>query len=142
MEHLILTYTMTSESVERQLKAGRLTQRRQSVLEFLLRIQTLGLGYMPDGVPSMRATRPTDFTPESGREIAARFLQEAEAMDLLLVAGRRRFGIQPCGEHPYYGTLRIDEWRRYHAVHASHHMGQLKFAIKFARTPRPAAVAG
>jgi hypothetical protein len=134
MEHLILTYQLTSDSVSRQLKNGRVPKNRRNLLEFLLRVQTIGLGYMPDGVPAMRAVRPTKFTPQDGPAIAERFLGAVEAMDLLLVEARKKFGIQACGEHPFFGVMRVDEWRRYHAIHAEHHAAQLRSAIRYARS--------
>jgi hypothetical protein len=134
MEHLILTYKLTSESVCRQLKSGRVPKNRRNVLEFLLRVQTIGLGYMPSGVPALRSVRPAEYVPESGEAIAIRFMAAGEAMDELLVAARKKFGIQACGEHPFYGVMRVDEWRRYHAVHALHHAGQLQGAIRYARS--------
>jgi uncharacterized protein DUF1569 len=144
MEHLILTYQLTTNSVSRQLKSGRVPKNRRSLLEFFLRVQTIGLGYMPDGIPSIRAFRPSEFTPEDGPAIAARFLASAEAMDLQLVAARRKFGIQACGEHPFFGVMRVDEWRRYHAVHAAHHGVQLRNAIRYAQSLKavPAQASG
>jgi Protein of unknown function (DUF1569) len=134
LEHLILTYKLTSDSVSRQLKSGRVPKNRRNLLEFFLRVQTIGVGYMPDGVPAMRAVRPTHFTPQAGPGVAARFLEAAEAMDVLLVAGRKKFGVEACGEHPFFGVMRVDEWRRYHAIHAAHHAAQLRNAIRYART--------
>ena len=139
MEHLILTYEMTSEILCRQLKTGRLPKNRRNLLKFLLRVQTLGFGYMPDGVPAMLSVRPKEFTPQPGTEIARRFLEAAEEMDRLLVESRKRFGIQPCGEHPFFGVMRVDEWRRYHSLHARHHESQLRNAIRFARESKRAA---
>jgi hypothetical protein len=133
IEHLILTYKLTLNSVCHQLKTGRVPRNRRNLLEFLLRVQTLGLGYMPEGVPSIRAFRPGEFTPEDGPAIAARFLATAEEMDRQLVAARRKFGIQACGEHPFFGVMRVDEWRRYHAIHAGHHATQLRNAIRYAK---------
>ena len=138
MEHLILTYKLTSDSVGRQLKNGRVPKNRRNLLEFVLRVQTIGLGYMPDGVPAIRSVRPGEFVPQSGQAIAARFLASGEAMDELLVAARKKFGIQACGEHPFFGVMRVDEWRRYHAVHAQHHMSQLQNAIRYARSLKTA----
>jgi hypothetical protein len=60
-------------------------------------------------------------------------------MDQQLVAARRKFGIQACGEHPFFGVMRVDEWRRYHAVHARHHENQLRNAIRYAKTQATAA---
>jgi hypothetical protein len=136
MEHLILTYDVTTDSVTRQLKSGRVPRTRRNFLSFFLRMQTIGLGYMPNGVPAMRAVRPTAYTPASGETIAKRFLQSAEAMDAALVAARKKFGIQACGEHPFFGVMRVDEWRRYHAVHAEHHAAQLQNAIRYARSTK------
>ena len=73
VEHLILTYEQTSDSLSRQLSTGRLPKHRRNLLESFLRVQTIGLGYMPSGVPAQRATRPSDFTPEPGPAIAKRF---------------------------------------------------------------------
>ena len=139
MEHLILSYELTSSVVGRQLKNGRIPRNRRSILEFILRVQTIGFGYMPEGIPAIRAVRPGQYTPQSGAEIAQRFVKAAEEMDLQLVAARKKFGIQICGEHPMFGVMRVDEWRRYHAVHARHHFKQLRNAIRYARSPKPAA---
>jgi hypothetical protein len=138
VEHLILTFKLTSDSVGKQLKTGKVPRSRRNFLGFLLRMQTIGLGYMPDGVPAMRAVRPSDYTPEPGRVTGARLLEAAEAMDHLLVAARKKFGIQACGEHPFFGVMRVDEWRRYHAIHARHHLPQLRAAVRYAQTSKTA----
>ncbi len=138
IEHLILTYRLTTEAVGRQLKSGRVPKTRRNLLEFVLRVQTIGVGFMPSGVPSIRMVRPESYTPQAGAEVADRFISEAEAMDALLVEARKKFGIQACGEHPFFGVMRVDEWRRYHAVHAKHHLEQLEEAIRYAKST-PAA---
>jgi len=136
LEHLILSYGMTSSELSKQIRSGHVPRNRRNLLEFMLRVQTVGLGHMPEGIPAIRALRPTDFVPEPGASVAARFLQAAEEMDALLVTCRKTFGIQACGEHPFFGVMRVDEWRRYHAVHARHHLRQLKDAIRFARSAK------
>jgi hypothetical protein len=139
MEHLILSYELTTNVVGRQLKTGRASKHRRSILEFFLRVQTIGLGYMPEGIPAIRAVRPGEYRPQSGSEIAKRFLETAEEMDTTLVDARKKFGIEICGEHPMFGVMRVDEWRRYHAIHARHHLKQLRNAIRHARSPKPTA---
>jgi hypothetical protein len=133
LEHLILTYRETADSVNRQLRTGRVPKNRRKLLEFFLRVQTIGLGYMPRGIPAIHAVRPVKYTPEAGEAVAARFLQAAEEMDQVLVAARKKFGIQACGVHPLFGVMRVDEWRRYHAVHARHHGSQLRATIRQAK---------
>lgn len=134
LEHLILTYQLTTDSVKRQLKTGRVIKNERRLLEFLLRVQTIGFGYMPRGVAAIRAVRPTDFVPESGAKTAVRFMETAEEMASALVEARKKFGIQTVGEHPLFGVMRVDEWRRYHAVHARHHDRQLMDAIRYTRS--------
>jgi hypothetical protein len=134
IEHLILTYAFTSYEVGKKLKRGKPSRDHRDLLKFVLRIQTIGLGYMPDGVPTINAFRPAEYTPESGRQLAERLLEAAESMDRLLVTARHSLGIQACGQHPFYGQMRVDEWRRYHAIHARHHLRQLNTAISYAQS--------
>lgn len=138
VEHLILTYKLTSTSVCKHLKSGHVPRNRRNLLEFLLRIQTIGVGYMPEGVPTIRAFRPESLVPQDGPRLSARLFEAAGEMDEYLVAARKKFGIQACGEHPFYGVMRVDEWRRYHSIHAAHHLPQLRHAIRFARSPKDA----
>jgi hypothetical protein len=134
VEHLILTYQLTGDTVKRHIKSGRAAQKRRSPLLSLLRLQSLTLGRMPRGVPALHAVRPKVFTPMGGSALRERFLAAAEEMDGVLREARQKFGIQACGIHPFYGGLRVDEWRRYHAVHARHHVAQLAGAIQYARS--------
>ena len=134
VEHLILTYQMTVETVSRHMKSGLAAKKGRGPLLSLLRTQAIGLGRMPRGVPTVHAARPREFTPMDGPALEVRFWAAAEQMDALLVEARRKFGIQPCGDHWFYGGLRVDEWRRYHAVHGRHHVRQLRDAIEHALT--------
>jgi hypothetical protein len=134
IEHLILTYEMTMEELNRQFARGRALRRKRGPLEVFLRLQTIGLGYLPEGVPAMLRVRPQHSRAQGGALLAERLLSKGEEMDALLVQARQKFGIQPCAAHPFYGGLRVDEWRRYHAIHARHHLKQLCGAIAFARS--------
>lgn len=129
----MLTYEQTISDVSRHLRSGQPPGHHRSLLESLVRMQTIGIGYMPEGIPAIRAFRPGGFVPEDGPTLASRFLHVAGEMDQCLVQARKKFGIQACGEHPYFGVLRVDEWRRYHAVHANHHRRQLIVTIRFAQ---------
>jgi hypothetical protein len=67
-------------------------------------------------------------------------LSEAKDLSDVLAACRFAFGLRPCGSHPIYGPMRVEEWRVYHAVHCQHHLRQFREAIAFART-HPESVA-
>jgi hypothetical protein len=87
----------------------------------------LSFGSLPQGVPALEETMPTPgrFAAMSGRELSDLLRREIEAMDTALDACRHRFGIERVGTHPLLGPLRVDQWRRFHAVHGQHHLAQL-----------------
>ena len=136
----MLTYKVTTEEVTRQLAKGQASRRRRSLLETFLRLQALGLGVMPHWIPATPRLKPREYEPLAGPELGKRLMEKAEEMDVLLATARRKFGIQACGKHPFYGSLRVDEWRRYHALHAKHHLRQLKQAIAYAKSAKAAEV--
>jgi hypothetical protein len=65
--------------------------------------------------------------------LSARLLAEAEELSKVLAECRLAFGTRPCGNHPIYGALRVEEWRNYHAVHIRHHIPQFRECVAFAR---------
>jgi hypothetical protein len=88
---------------------------------------------MPRGAFTSLAVRPGQFVPQDGKELAARFLAAAEDANKVLDDCRLSFGMRPCGYHPMYGPLRVEEWRVYHAVHCRLHQQQFEETIRFAR---------
>jgi Protein of unknown function (DUF1569) len=129
IEHLVLGYRMTTEALETRLKKGRLSRKhRRTYLQWSLQMMILSFGAMPHGVPALEETMPTPggFPAMSGRELTDLLQREIEAMDTVLDACRRRFGLERVAIHPLLGPLRVDQWRRFHAVHGVHHLGQLQ----------------
>jgi Protein of unknown function (DUF1569) len=132
IEHLVLGYRMTTEALETRLKKGRLSSKhRRTYLQWSLQMMILTFGAMPHGVPALEETmpKPGGFPAMSGRDLADLLRREMEAMDTVLDACRRRFGIERVGIHPFLGPLRVDQWRRYHTVHGHHHLAQLQSVL-------------
>lgn len=132
IEHLVLGYRMTTEALETRLKKGRLSRKhRRTYLQWSLQMMILTFGAMPHGVPALEETmpKPGGLSAMSGRELADLLRREMEAMDTVLDACRRRFGIERVGIHPFLGPLRVDQWRRYHDVHGHHHLDQLRSVL-------------
>ncbi len=132
VEHLVLGYRLTSESLETRLKKGRLSrQQGRTYLQWTLQLMILSFGAMPRGVPALDETvpKPGRFVAMSGPELSDLLRSELEAMDSVLDACRRRFGIERVGIHPFLGPLRVDQWRRFHAVHGYHHLTQLRSVL-------------
>jgi Protein of unknown function (DUF1569) len=129
IEHLVLGYRMTTEALETRLKKGRLSRKhKRTYLQWSLQMMILTFGAMPHGVPALEETmpKPGGLPAMSGRELTDLLRREIEAMDTVLDACRRRFGIERVGIHPFLGPLRVDQWRRFHAIHGVHHLGQLR----------------
>ncbi len=132
VEHLVMGYRLTTEALETRLKKGRLSQKRgRTYLQWSLQMMILSFGAMPQGVPALEETmpKPGRFPAMNGPELTDLLRREIEAMDTTLDACRRRFGIECVGIHPFLGPLRVDQWRRFHAIHGHHHLIQLRSVL-------------
>ena len=79
----------------------------------------------------------------NGRQLGDLLRQEIEAMDTMLDACRRKFGMERVATHPLLGPLRVDQWRRFHVVHGLHHLSQLRSVIEqVAPDPVPLKMTG
>jgi len=133
VEHLILTFQSSRRELERRLKSGDSPASRASWLQWILKVQVCVFGLMSQGVSTTLSLRPARFVPQDGKELAARLLAEAEALNKDLSDCRIVFGLRPCGYHPMYGPLRVEEWRVYHAAHIRHHQRQFEEVIRLAQ---------
>jgi hypothetical protein len=133
VEHLVLGCRLTTDALETQLKKGRLSRNQsRTYLQWSLQFMILSFGVLPQGVPALEETMPTPgrFAAMSGRQLSALLRQEIEVMDTVLDCCRRKFGMERVGTHPWLGPLRVDQWRRFHAVHGLHHLTQLRSVIE------------
>jgi hypothetical protein len=133
VEHLLLSFQHSIAELKKRLASGNSPTRRASLLQGFLRVQVCFWGHMPRGAFTSLAVRPGQFVPQDGKELAARFLAAAEDANKVLDDCRLSFGMRPCGYHPMYGPLRVEEWRVYHAVHCRLHQQQFEETIRFAR---------
>jgi hypothetical protein len=141
IEHLVLSYRLTSEGLETQLNKGRPSRnRKRTRLQWSLQLMILSFGALPQGVPSLDETMPTEgsFAAMNGRQLEDLLRQEIGAMDAVLDRCRRKFGMEPVSHHPWLGSLRVDQWRRFHVVHGLHHVAQLRSVMELvAPSPVP-----
>lgn len=132
VEHLVLSYRLTSAALETRLNKGRVSRNQtRTELQWTLQLMILSFGSLPRGVPALDETVPVKgrFAAMDGRQLGDLLREEAEAMDSLLDTCRRRFGIDRVAAHPWLGPLRVDQWRRFHVVHGLHHVAQLRSVI-------------
>ena len=138
VEHLILDFLCSRNELQMRLKNRDSPSRAASLQQWILKIQTCLLAWMPDGLPAPPGLRPGHFSPQEGAELASRLTEAAQQLDAALVQCRIVFGMRPCGYHSMYGPLRVEEWRVYHAAHCRRHQRQFEKAIRAAQRQREA----
>ena len=141
VEHLILTYQLSSKELATRLEKRRPTKARRTPLEWCLQLMVLSLGRMPKGAPAPPDTVPAPSLPLSGHELAWKLASEAEKMDDLLTQCRAKFGLERVASHIILGPLRVDQWRRFHVIHGLHHLEQINrilHTVPASRFTRPA----
>jgi hypothetical protein len=129
VEHLVLSYRFTAAEIEARLAKGRIAKnQRRTPLQQMLQIMVLGFGYIPRGTPALDNVAPggTAYSSMTGRELGRALCAELDAMDKALDCSRGKFGMERVAVHPILGPLRVDQWRRYNALHTAHHLAQIK----------------
>lgn len=142
VEHLILTYQLSSAVLATRLEKRRPTAARCTLLEWWLQLIVLSLGRMPKGASAPSATVPKPSAPLSGHELAWKLATEAERMDDLLTQCRTQFGLERVASHMVLGPLRVDQWRRFHVIHGLHHLQQIHRILQSAPANRLTKAAG
>jgi hypothetical protein len=140
IEHLVLGYRLTTRALETRLTKGRVSRNERTYLQWSLQFMILTFGALPRGAPALEETMPIPgrFPAMTGRQLSDLLRHEVEAMDTVLDACRRRFGMERVGTHPFLGPLRVDQWRRFHVVHGLHHIPQLRSVMEqVAPAPAP-----
>ena len=100
IEHLVLGCRLTTSALETRLNKGRVSRNQnRTYLQWSLQFMILTFGALPRGVPALEETMPTPgrFPAMSGRQLSDLLRQEIEAMDTVLDACRRRFGMERVG---------------------------------------------
>jgi hypothetical protein len=131
VEHLVLGYRLTSSALEKRLNKGRPSRNPRTYLQWSLQLMVLSFGRLPRGVPALDETVPVEgyFPAMDGQQLGDLMRQEIEAMDTIFDRCRRKFGMERVAVHPILGPLRVDQWRRFHAVHGLHHLVQLQSVV-------------
>jgi hypothetical protein len=132
VEHLVLGYRLTSTALEHRMNKGRLSRNhKRTYLQWSLQFMILTFGRLPRGVPALDETTPVagSFAAMDGKQLGDHLRQEIDAMDAMFDRCRRKFGMERVAVHPFLGPLRVDQWRRFHAVHGLHHLEQLREVI-------------
>ncbi len=124
VEHLALALEMSAKTFASRSVKEPMSRRGTTFLEKVGKVFTFGLGRFPPGLKAPERTTPPPQV--DGRTAEAHFRSALAAWDAverdLLPARRNDLFVK----HPRLGDLTLEEWRRFHVVHARHHARQIR----------------
>ena len=123
VEHLLLTHTSTTAGLRKVLAAGAPQGGRPTLKQRLVQFVVLDVGYFPPGRKAPAFTVPKGAEPE---QVVPTDEQALRDMDAAISEGEQRYGAGvKIADHPVLGPLTARQWRKFHFVHARHHMKQV-----------------
>jgi hypothetical protein len=128
VEHLVLSYRLSTRELDAHLVKGRLVQRqRRTPVQWVLQLMVLSFGQFPRGAPPLEETMPDagSMPAMDGEELATLLRKELEMLDEVLGRCRCQYGMERVAAHPILGPMRVDQWRRFQFIYTKHHLEQL-----------------
>ncbi len=124
VEHLAISLEYSAVTFDKRRAHDSMVRRPRRFMERLGSAVILGLGWYPQGFKAPEGTVPAANVTSAAAEskFRAGFTKWQELEHMLLPA--RRFDLFV--KHPRLGDLTLEEWMRFHAVHARHHAKQIK----------------
>ncbi len=124
VEHLALGLNLSADTFKARRNHAPMSRRRRTPAEHVARFFIFGLQWFPPGRKAPERTTPP---AQIGRAAAeAHFLAGIEAWDQVdrALMPERRANLFV--KHPRMGDLTIEEWMRFHVIHARHHARQIR----------------
>jgi len=123
LDHLRLAFSNSAAGATRCVDEGRTRARPRTLPQRLAGGLVIGLGIFP------KAKAPAQAVPQGTPPptIVTDTLAALDALDEALTRAAERFGDRtPLMNHPYFGTLDVRTWRKFHLVHTRHHAKQIR----------------
>ena len=132
IEHLCATWRSTTSGIEDRLQKGRPLLTRPTLKQRCMQIAVCEYGFFPNGRKAPLPVQPGEATgePLNGDQLIASFRAALAAMDNVLNQIEPRAKAAPVLTHFLLGPLNVRQWRRFHRVHARHHVAQIERAIR------------
>ncbi|HWC75082.1 MAG TPA: DUF1569 domain-containing protein [Gemmatimonadales bacterium] len=128
VEHLALGLNMSAETFHKRVHHAPMSRRRRTPAEQVAWFLIFGLHWFPPGRKAPERTIPAPDVSRSKAE--AHFLTGIELWDqvdrALLPERRADLFVK----HPRLGDLTIEEWMRFHVIHARHHARQIRRRLR------------
>ena len=128
VEHLALGLTLSAATFQNRRNHPPMTRRRRTPAEQIARFLIFGFSWFPPRRKAPERTIPPAAIDRATAE--AHFLAGIEAGDqvdrALLPARRSNLFVK----HPRLGDQTIEEWMRFHVIHARHHARQIQSRLE------------
>lgn len=124
VEHLALGLGLSAETFQARRNHAPMVRRPRTPAEKIAKLFIFGLRWFPPGRKAPERTTPAPRIDRASAE--AHFLAAVEAWDqvdrALLPERRADLFVK----HPRMGDLTVEEWMRFHMIHARHHAKQIR----------------
>jgi hypothetical protein len=123
LEHLTLTFSGTTRGMLKTMQASEPFCREATWRDRVAQFYVVELGIFPRGRKSPANVVPSGKLDDNPLRT---FSDALVAMNATLNDAERRFGKKTkILDHPVLGPLSAEQWRRFHRVHAFHHLAQI-----------------
>jgi len=124
VEHLALALEMSATTFAARRAKEPMARRGTTLREKIGKVFTFGIGRFPPGLRAPERTTPPPRVDGHAAEAHFRAAVAAwEAVERDLLPARRN---DLFVKHPRLGDLTLEEWARFHDVHARHHARQIR----------------
>jgi uncharacterized protein DUF1569 len=124
VEHLALGLTLSAETFLSRKNHAPMKRRSRTPAEQIARLFIFGLRRFPPGRKSPeRTTPPPQIDHRAAEEHFLAGVEAWDQVDRALLPERRA---DLFVKHPRMGDLTVEEWMRFHVIHARHHAKQIR----------------
>jgi hypothetical protein len=124
VEHLALGLNLSAATFQARRNHAPMSRRARTPAEQIATFFIFGLRWFPPRRKAPERTTPAELISRANAE--AHFLAGIDAWDqvdrALLPARRADLFVK----HPRMGDLTVEEWMRFHVIHARHHARQIR----------------
>ncbi len=123
LEHLALSYGKTANGLQKCLDAGVPLARKPSLRDRFVTAIVTKFGYIPTGRKAPEHVVPAGIPASQARTLVFTNLSR---LDETMRKCEQNYGTtRKIADHPILGPLTLDEWGKFHLLHALHHMKQI-----------------
>jgi hypothetical protein len=127
VEHLALALTLSAETFLARRGHAPMSRRPRTPAEQVARFLIFGLRWFPPGRKAPERTTPGQVDRATAESHFLAGIELWDQVDRALLPERRS---NLFVKHPRLGDLTVEEWMRFHVIHARHHARQIRQRLR------------